>query len=423
MRIVRLAFASVSALLVFVNCASALQIRSFTNSSFYQAIPDRPLQSDVEFIEKRYIHGVPQSEATALGPEAVKPLGVLLRDPAKREHWPNIVETLGYIGGSESTGLLIDFESNSVGPMEHTEFKALALVPVALAYIAKTGDEKARKYLERLSSMERSPAHSLRWSYRSYKGQRLVELLAEEGVTGIGIIGDKRARDFLRALRAHALLEPTKNFLLDHIDFTLEPPSIPGLYFLLPNFSRGAVTGEQNPDYLPCGGAGSLASTVIKTHALSVSRHITVTLDEKRVKINFATASQLLQINDLSCTDEVACPVGFSLDTNISTFGTAKDGFDIVDTGPKLIAVSAKPGAFKVVDSITYCAGGGSSLGCTFGGSSIIEASADPDVWAHEFGHVKGLPDVGDCSGWIMNETARNTTAVNLGECICFARP
>lgn len=63
-------------------------------------------------------------------------------------------------------------------------------------------------------------------------------------------------------------------------------------------------------------------------------------------------------------------------------------------------------------------------LGCAFtSGSVVIVRDADPDVWAHEWGHVQGLNHRDNCARNLMHSFELRTNAVNESECQAFLTP
>jgi hypothetical protein len=169
-------------------------------------------------------------------------------------------------------------------------------------------------------------------------------------------------------------------------------------------------------------------------HYLTVNRHDSVNpslINKTTVRARFEYASSILQINTHECYgEEVACCVAFALQGDVGTFGGA--GLDIIDDEQELNQVWAKPGNFKVVNAINFCEGKGVCpkyindmlVGCAQCPSdppnAIVIAAAPGDVWAHEFGHTRGLYDRDDCEKWIMHPTALFTNAVNTWECDSF---
>lgn len=155
---------------------------------------------------------------------------------------------------------------------------------------------------------------------------------------------------------------------------------------------------------------------------ISVAKHVDMANDGDAAG-KYSAATSLLQANDGVCSD-VACCVILNKAGATGNFGSASDGLDVITNQTELDAVFAVGShATKVVLSAMNCCGvSGSILGCasTTSRNIVMVASADADVWAHEFGHTKGLQHNNACLQLIMHETALNTKAVMSSECDAF---
>lgn len=167
--------------------------------------------------------------------------------------------------------------------------------------------------------------------------------------------------------------------------------------------------------------AGNVSAITPKVvHNLTVSRHFNIVFSNGDADGNFNGATTVLLQDDQGCTDEVACCVEMSRLGNVTTFGVSTDGLDILTTQTEVNQVFAMGGNFKVVTSITLS--GQPILGIAKFNerNTIMTLTADPDVWAHEFGHNQGLLHRDNCNANIMHSVAPNTTSVNCSECIAF---
>jgi hypothetical protein len=104
--------------------------------------------------------------------------------------------------------------------------------------------------------------------------------------------------------------------------------------------------------------------------------------------------------------------------------GGAGDGLDVITSQAELNSVFAfNTHHTKVVTSASNCCGvAGGILGCaslTARNIVMVEGAPD-DVWAHEFGHTKGLMHNNTCARLIMHATNLNTNAVTNAECTSF---
>lgn len=156
-----------------------------------------------------------------------------------------------------------------------------------------------------------------------------------------------------------------------------------------------------------------------KTYSVSVSRHASLKepLSEKEVRNILKDASTMLQKNSEGNGDaDVACNVTFSLKGPIRTFGSASTSTDIVDEQHRDAVhkidsnVAGVDFHIKLVKEIPFCRPGlqgpfdGCSFPIDFRSIIVVDPSEHKDtlptnvkypdylLWAHEFGHLTGLP-------------------------------
>jgi hypothetical protein len=156
-----------------------------------------------------------------------------------------------------------------------------------------------------------------------------------------------------------------------------------------------------------------------KTYSVSVSRHASLKepLSEKEVRNILKDASAMLQKNSEGNGDaDVACNVTFSLKGPVRTFGSPGTSTDIVDEQHRDAVhkidsdVAGVDFHVKVVKEIMFCRPGlhgpfdGCSFPIDFRSIIVVDPSEHKDalpnhvkypdhlLWAHEFGHLTGLP-------------------------------
>lgn len=154
-------------------------------------------------------------------------------------------------------------------------------------------------------------------------------------------------------------------------------------------------------------------------HHISVARHEDVFLSTGQVNTIFETCTGLLNSVEGPCPD-VACPSILELDGRISTFDHTGS---VVTTEDEMDDLFEHPADIKVVSLMVGVCGVSDPddttvvLGCAYtNGSAILTANAPPDVWAHEWGHVQGLPHRNDCESNLMHAFEVQTNAVNTTE-------
>ncbi len=159
------------------------------------------------------------------------------------------------------------------------------------------------------------------------------------------------------------------------------------------------------------------------TFSLTVARHDDVSFSDAQVDAVFAAGGALLQQVETDCSD-LATNTVFTRDGSVTTFSVGGASLTVES---ELDAVFDVPEAVKIVDFMTGVCGVPQTddmsvvLGCAFsGGSLVITATAAPDVWVHEWGHVQGLLHRDNCPRNIMHSFEVATNAVDSQERAAF---
>ena len=169
-----------------------------------------------------------------------------------------------------------------------------------------------------------------------------------------------------------------------------------------------------------------MAASAQVAHGLRVSRFVGVDLPDREVNEIFARMGEILQ--DDAGPDDVACGVQFSLRSPVGAFRS----YGQIITEGDLDAINNAYGPIepdvKVVLLLQWCPDErkikqiywGCSDGRTFVALDLDDDEMTGIVWAHEFGHVKGL-DHRDVPGAVMHERFHhNNQRVNESECRRF---
>lgn len=155
---------------------------------------------------------------------------------------------------------------------------------------------------------------------------------------------------------------------------------------------------------------------------ITVAKHVDSASDGNAAT-NYTTGTTLLQADNSVCSD-VACCCTLNKSGATGNFGTAGDGLDVLTSEAELTSVfNVATHHTKVVTSASNCCGvTGGILGCakTTSRNIVMVIGAPGDVWAHEFGHTKGLAHNNSCAQLIMHATNLNTNAVTSAECTSF---
>ena len=154
---------------------------------------------------------------------------------------------------------------------------------------------------------------------------------------------------------------------------------------------------------------------------LTVRRHTTSNLTNARADTILANATTVLQTND--GPGDVACCVEFERDGPVTTFAT---GNGSINSQADFNTIIGLPGYVKVVNAINWCGGLiPNVIGCApVPGNSLVVVrftlAQEGILWAHEYGHTKGLPHR-NVPNAVMNAViAANRLRVNSFECDAF---
>ncbi len=159
------------------------------------------------------------------------------------------------------------------------------------------------------------------------------------------------------------------------------------------------------------------------THSVRIARHATALLDEARADAILSDASLVLQSADSE--EDIACAVTFARQGPVEVFA---EGDGSVDSGIALAQVFGIPAGVKTVRDVNFCQGtfNTSYRGCglTNQDNLIVErylADLEGILWAHEFGHNKGLPHRDTATHNLMFwALGTNRREVNASECSAF---
>ncbi|HEV2816638.1 MAG TPA: hypothetical protein VGW40_05390 [Allosphingosinicella sp.] len=159
----------------------------------------------------------------------------------------------------------------------------------------------------------------------------------------------------------------------------------------------------------------------LTSHALRAMRHSLAILSDDEADSIFAEASSILQSNDGPF--DVPCSVVLLRAGPVTTFADT-DG--TIDTSAELETVFGLNGNVKVVERIDFCGVFNVAIrGCGGipGSSFIVERveGLDGMIWAHEFGHNRGLFHRDDLPEALMYFRAGAThRRINRSECTAF---
>ena len=138
------------------------------------------------------------------------------------------------------------------------------------------------------------------------------------------------------------------------------------------------------------------SSSTVVTHTLTVSRFDGVDdFTEREAREIIAHMGDILRIDDDGAgPNDVGCDVNFTLAGVVETFD---DGYGEVVSPQDFQEIINLPGDVKVVEDVQWCKDTiGNIGGCSDGNTFVVETDLPlaiaGSLWAHEFGHVRGLP-------------------------------
>jgi HEAT repeat protein len=126
-----------------------------------------------------------------------------LSDPAQQRFWSNSVAALGAIGDAQAVDALSRFLSGD-GRLTADATRAKLAVPIALGYaVNRTRNERALKLLIDGTNADMWRHSAIRWTSPFFKtSEDLHAAMAAMSIMGLGVSGDRQAREFLISLMA-----------------------------------------------------------------------------------------------------------------------------------------------------------------------------------------------------------------------------
>ena len=159
------------------------------------------------------------------------------------------------------------------------------------------------------------------------------------------------------------------------------------------------------------------------TQNLTVTRFTNTPLTNARAYAILVDATNALQVND--GPGDVACAVGLVRQGDVTTFATGDGSID--SQAEFTTVVINPPGNVKVVNAINWCGGlAPNIIGCApvpGNALAVVRFTANQEgiLWAHEYGHNKGLNHRTDDQNVIMFPSiATNRLRVNQAECDAY---
>lgn len=150
------------------------------------------IEETEQLVRATYFEGMPEEEATRIGPTGAARLVEMLADPEERSSHGQIMLALGLCGSPSALAAIETWIAQPrVGEVDRKTFRAWQALPFALGHLARS-DPRALRRLETMMN-EAAPE----WTFRRYRGARLRRLERDSAVTSLAETGLPEARQML----------------------------------------------------------------------------------------------------------------------------------------------------------------------------------------------------------------------------------
>ena len=176
-------------------------------------------------VRAMYFEGMPEDEATRIGPEGAARLIEMLEDPNERASHGQILLALGLCGAPDALPAIVLWidqlsDAGANGEIDRSLFKAWQALPFALGHLSRF-DRRALRPLEEMMQDE-----SPNWTFRRHDGPKLRRLAHRAAATSLAETGlpearralDRASRDLSRLDRDEGFAEHLQNARRLHSD-------------------------------------------------------------------------------------------------------------------------------------------------------------------------------------------------------------
>jgi hypothetical protein len=390
--------------------------------------------------QRLYIHGMTaEIAASEVGRDGVPTLLRLLDEPSfpRRD---NVVAFLAYLGGPESTPVLLERLNRPLPAVASPEeVRALLLVPHALGRIAARGEGGATGAL---LAMTAHHANGGPIGIAARKGSFPVALrddLVDAAVFGLALAGGSTARGRLEAIADGRIVPDAAR-----PDLAARARAALGLFVEI--HGSGSTGGGSAPTSPSVSGATArmdtsadapVAPAVVYTpdpaprsagHGLTFANHANVTNAMTTARIDSLLQESSLRAATANFDGDVPCCVVVARSGTARTFGTTTDGLDTINDSTELGSVLGSSVArVKVVNAINYCGSAGTNIiGCGYQGGNgvaLVRLSGlgfEAVLWIHEYGHNVGLGHATDARDLMYPSDSGANNGLAPAECSSF---
>jgi hypothetical protein len=167
-----------------------------------------------DFVRQVFIHGVPYEEASRYGNAAVPVLLDMLKEPAEKPYWSNIVVTLGMIGDERAVEPMISFvEADEPAGLSREHYTAKTSAIMSLGFlINKSGNQQALDFLKQAANPQTWASKRMGVApFQSSMIERNFDL-SKHAVLGLALSGRPEAAEILRSLQQPTDVETQRQF-------------------------------------------------------------------------------------------------------------------------------------------------------------------------------------------------------------------
>lgn len=149
------------------------------------------LEETEDLVRQTYFEGLPEDEATRIGPEGALRLLEMLADPAERDNHARILIALGFSAPPGACEAIEAWQATALpaeGELDRSAFRAWQALPFALGHLADR-DPEAIASLEAFMN-----AGAPGWTFRHHRGARLTRLSRRSAASALAETGLPAAR-------------------------------------------------------------------------------------------------------------------------------------------------------------------------------------------------------------------------------------
>jgi len=159
-------------------------------SSAQTTVQTLGVEESEQLVRAQWFEGLPEDEASRIGPEGAARLMVMLADPAERAHHANILVALGLCAQPGVFEAIAEWADRPrSGELDRSGFRAWQALPYALGHLA-SHDPRALERLESRLLTDPPPT----WHFRHHRGARLARQSRRAAASALALTGLPAAR-------------------------------------------------------------------------------------------------------------------------------------------------------------------------------------------------------------------------------------